>query len=120
MIDRRELLALAEAVSLQPRVIEKDYVLGWILAGINAHAALTGTWLFKGGTCLKKCYFESYRFSEDLDFTVTNIDHRDERYLKTVFSDIADWVYEEVGLVFPKTEMRFELYRTPRNELSIQ
>jgi predicted nucleotidyltransferase component of viral defense system len=25
---------------------------------------------FKGGTALKKCYFEDYRFSEDLDFTL--------------------------------------------------
>jgi predicted nucleotidyltransferase component of viral defense system len=24
---------------------------------------------FKGGTCLRKCYFADYRFSEDLDFT---------------------------------------------------
>ena len=26
--------------------------------------------VFKGGTSLKKCYLETYRFSEDLDFTV--------------------------------------------------
>jgi len=26
--------------------------------------------VFKGGTCLKKCYFNDYRFSEDLDFTL--------------------------------------------------
>jgi hypothetical protein len=26
--------------------------------------------VFKGGTCLKKCYLETFRFSEDLDFTV--------------------------------------------------
>ncbi len=26
--------------------------------------------VFKGGTCLKKCYIEDYRFSEDLDFTL--------------------------------------------------
>ena len=25
---------------------------------------------FKNGTCLRKCYYETYRFSEDLDFTV--------------------------------------------------
>lgn len=25
--------------------------------------------IFKGGTCLRKCYFDGYRFSEDLDFT---------------------------------------------------
>lgn len=30
--------------------------------------------IFKGGTCLKKCYLPDYRFSEDLDFTVTDKD----------------------------------------------
>ena len=25
--------------------------------------------VFKGGTALKKCYFDNYRFSEDLDFS---------------------------------------------------
>jgi predicted nucleotidyltransferase component of viral defense system len=28
--------------------------------------------IFKGGTCLRKCYFPNYRFSEDLDFTSTD------------------------------------------------
>ena len=28
--------------------------------------------LFKGGTALKKCYFADYRFSEDLDFTLSD------------------------------------------------
>lgn len=28
--------------------------------------------IFKGGTCLRKCYFPNYRFSEDLDFTSIN------------------------------------------------
>ena len=27
--------------------------------------------VFKGGTCLRKCYLPGYRFSEDLDFTAT-------------------------------------------------
>ena len=37
----------------------------------SAPEALRESWLFKGGTCLKKC-FETYRFSEDLDFTLTD------------------------------------------------
>jgi hypothetical protein len=49
-------------------VVEKDCVLGWMLAGIDAHEELAESWLFKGGTCLKKCFFETYRFSEDLDW----------------------------------------------------
>jgi predicted nucleotidyltransferase component of viral defense system len=71
MIERRELMELAQNLGLQPQVVEKDYVLGWLLAGIHANAELGEHWVFKGGTCLKKCYFETYRFSEDLDFTIT-------------------------------------------------
>jgi hypothetical protein len=37
MIDRREILEAASAFSLLPNIVEKDYVLGWMLAGINAH-----------------------------------------------------------------------------------
>ena len=68
MIDKREILEAASSFSLLPNVVEKDYVLGWILAGINAHEELAENWVFKGGTCLKTCYVETYRFSENLDF----------------------------------------------------
>ncbi len=34
MIDRREILEAASSFSLLPGVVEKDYVLGWMLAGI--------------------------------------------------------------------------------------
>jgi predicted nucleotidyltransferase component of viral defense system len=61
-------------------VVEKDYVLGWLLAGIGEHPATRDTWVFKGGTCLKKCFFETYRFSEDLDFTLTDPAHLDEGF----------------------------------------
>ena len=50
-------------------VLELDYVLSWVLAGISQTPALRDTLAFKGGTALRKCYFEDYRFSEDLDFT---------------------------------------------------
>jgi hypothetical protein len=53
MIDRREILEAASSFSLLPNIIEKDYVLGWMLAGINAHDELNENWVFKGGTCLK-------------------------------------------------------------------
>jgi predicted nucleotidyltransferase component of viral defense system len=41
-----------------------------VLAGIFRDPLLADSWVFKGGTCLKKCYFETYCFSEDLDFTL--------------------------------------------------
>ena len=34
MIDGREVLAIATTLGLLPNIVEKDYVLSWILAGI--------------------------------------------------------------------------------------
>ena len=103
MIDRREILEAASAFSPLPSItgVEKDYVLGWILAGINAHEELGESWVFKGGTCLKKCYFETYRFSEDLDFTLRNDEHLDEEFLRTAFEEVIAWLTEQSGLNIP-------------------
>ena len=39
MIQRREILDTAATLGLRPQVVEKDYVLGWMLAAIYRHAA---------------------------------------------------------------------------------
>lgn len=51
-------------------VLEKDYGLSYLLAGIAAVPRLYAVALFKGGTSLRKAYFPDYRFSEDLDYTL--------------------------------------------------
>lgn len=89
MIDRQEVMDFAREMGIDPNVVEKDYVLGWLLAGISSHPMFSSHWVFKGGTCLKKCFFETYRFSEDLDFTVINSDHLDQDSLITGFKEIA-------------------------------
>ena len=43
MIDKREILETASALGLLPSIVEKDYALGWLLAGINAHPDLVDT-----------------------------------------------------------------------------
>ena len=91
-LEKREILAIAQQTSLTPHVVEKDYVLGWMLAGIYGHEDLMENWVFKGGTCLKKCFFETYRFSEDLDFTLIKPDHLDTDFLKNAFSEIGEWI----------------------------
>lgn len=120
MIERREIIEAARALSLLPRVIEKDYVLGWVLAAIYAHPKLAPSWVFKGGTCLKKCFFETYRFSEDLDFTINNPRMVDESLLKDVFADICDWVYEHSGIETFSDRLRFDVYENPRGHASCQ
>lgn len=120
MITRAELMELAQNLGLAPQVVEKDYVLGWLLAGIHANDELREHWVFKGGTCLKKCYFETYRFSEDLDFTVTDEAHLDEAFLLRVFADISAWIYERSGVEIPADKLRFEVFRNRRQKLAAE
>lgn len=109
MIDKQELADLARELSLELKVVEKDYVLGWLLAGISSREELARHWVFKGGTCLKKCWFETYRFSEDLDFTITEASHLDETFLLRVFAEISDWIYEESGIEIPADQTKFRV-----------
>lgn len=120
MIDKREILEAASSFSLLPHIVEKDYVLGWILAGINAHDELSEMWIFKGGTCLKKCYFETYRFSEDLDFTLREEGHLDEEFLRPVFEEVVAWVAEQSGLNIPTDQLEFDIYDNPRGRPNCQ
>ena len=69
MITQREISQVAHREQMSDRVIEKDYVLTWLLLGL-ASSPLREHLAFKGGTALKKIYFPDYRYSEDLDFTV--------------------------------------------------
>ena len=120
MIPKQELLDLATDFGLAPDVVEKDYALGWMLAAIGQHPATRDTWLFKGGTCLKKCFFETYRFSEDLDFTLLEHAHLDDAFLGKLFQEIADWVYEQTGLVLPPEARKVDVYANPRGGKSAE
>ena len=110
MIRKREILDRAEITNLNPHIIEKDYALGWLLAGIFSNKSLANKWIFKGGTCLKKCYFETYRFSEDLDFTLKDKSHLDLDFLKENFSKISEWIYKKTNLEFPDNLQDFDIY----------
>lgn len=98
MIPKEELLELRTEWQLDANVIEKDYVLGWLLAAIANEEELANTWAFKGGTCLRKCYFETYRLSEDLDFTVTQGGPETPQALTPIFARVSDWLEANVGI----------------------
>lgn len=77
--------------------MEKDYVLGWLLRGIGSDPALRAHWVFKGGTCLKKCFVETDRFSEDLDFTVLGHGPLEPDALLPVLVEMLDTVEQATG-----------------------
>jgi predicted nucleotidyltransferase component of viral defense system len=67
--------------------------LSWILWGVATHENLSKILVFKGGTVLKKVYFEDYRFSEDLDFTLLDNEILNEQifdWFKESFEEIKD------------------------------
>lgn len=119
MIARTEVLELAKLFGLRANIVEKDYVLGWLLSEINQHRAFSKRWVFKGGTCLKKCYFETYRFSEDLDFTIKDEQHLNENFLKNTFFEISSSIYEKTGIELPVEHISFELFTNPRGKIAV-
>ncbi len=100
MIPKAEILEAARETGLLATTVEKDYVLGWVLAVIAEHPEVS-EWCFKGGTCLKKCYFDTYRFSEDLDFTIPEGVAYDLDAIRESLADVAARVQDRTGIEFP-------------------
>ena len=71
----------------------------WLLYGIAQHPMLS-RWVFKGGTCLKKCFFETYRFSEDLDLSLLPDAAYSEADLRQVLAEVTDIARELGGIEF--------------------
>jgi predicted nucleotidyltransferase component of viral defense system len=112
VISLAELRALSAEWQLRLDVVEKDYALGWLLAAIAEDPDLSRTWVFKGGTCLRKCYYETYRFSEDLDFTVVDGGPEEPEQLVAIFRRIGVWLQDQAGL---ETQVDDQSFRRRQN-----
>ncbi len=97
MIKPGEIQQKARVVGVRDQQIEKDYILSWILQGIAQHEQLSTTIVFKGGTVLKKVYFEDYRFSEDLDFTLLDNDILNQQIFEW-FSEVFENIRDEANI----------------------
>ena len=120
MIDKSEIMTFSKKFGLRANVVEKDYVLGWLLAGIHNQNQIKEDWIFKGGTCLKKCYINTYRFSEDLDFTLKKGAPLETELLVQCFKEIAEWIYDSSGIEIPENIIRFDVYENHRGGISAQ
>ena len=104
MISRAELNERTREWRIREDVVEKDYVIGWTLWGIGSDLCLSASWAFKGGTCLKKCYMETGRLSEDLDFTVLPGGLSEARQLVPTLMTVLGRVSQESGIDFQGRE----------------
>jgi len=107
MITHQDIKNLTIEWGLGEQIIEKDFVLGWMLWGICNHKNTKENWVFKGGTCIKKCYIETYRFSEDLDFSIKVPGTISEEELSPTINEILSSVSEESGIDFSVMQPKY-------------
>jgi len=99
-----ELRRLSAETGFSSKLLEKDYYLTKILQRISEKRIKY--LVFKGGTCLNKCYLGFYRLSEDLDF-VYNKDVKG--LIKLQIKKILDGLRRELFQVL--NEMEFKTNR---------
>jgi predicted nucleotidyltransferase component of viral defense system len=75
MILKKEIQNKSIEWGVPPDTVDKDWVLGHFLSAMFSIEKFKNELIFKGGTALRKCYFNDYRFSEDLDFTAIDPDY---------------------------------------------
>lgn len=107
MIHRDEILFKTEEFGIRNvSDVQRDYVFGWILAGIYLASELKDYLILKGGNCLRKAYFEHTRFSNDLDFaTQTTVT---EDFLARELNRVCDFVQENSGVIFENDRNRVQ------------
>jgi len=97
VITTAELHRAAEEEGLRFDQVEKDYVILWVLQGLSHSASSAKGWVFKGGTCLRHCYYQGYRFSEDIDFSCRPESGGLEA-TQEALRRVAVWVQENSGI----------------------
>lgn len=111
MLLQNEILQRAEKEGVPPDTIDKDWVLGHFLCVLFQQNWAQEKLVFKGGTCLKKCYFPDYRFSEDLDFTLIDKDFViSDKLLQSVCNMISD----RYDILFSKVKLKPIMWENTR------
>lgn len=100
MILQKEIIERSKEWKVPPDTVDKDYVLGHFLSVF--FVTYKDDLIFKGGTCLRKCYIKNYRFSEDLDFTAREKDFVLE---KLKLEGIAKTTTARTGILFSVGEI---------------
>lgn len=108
MIRRSEVKDLSEKLKVPTATIDKDWVLGHVVAALARQPLAKEKMIFKGGTCLRKCYFPDYRFSEDLDYTLIDDNFQiDELNINQILTEINGIT----GILFLKPTVSRILYK---------
>jgi predicted nucleotidyltransferase component of viral defense system len=105
LIEKAEIDQKSEELGVHVSNVQRDYVFGWLLAGLfQADNPLQRLLILKGGNAFRKAYFENARFSNDLDFS-TQIE-LDEQLLRDAVKQACLFARERSGVEFLADESR--------------
>jgi len=110
MITLGRITQQADADGVDADTVERDYVLTHVMASLSLHPE-NGIFQFKGGTLLRLCYFDEYRYSADIDLNLEP--DIDTQHAMDVLGEILAVTQERVGLphlalvIEPKLRIEF-------------
>ena len=113
MINKELTDFISERLKIANRdLIEKDIILSKILFHLMQDKNFSQNYVFKGGTCLTKCYLGYYRFSEDMDFTYLNqkdFTGKSKNKLRETMSDKINQLGRLIEAVAKKLDLDFKM-----------
>lgn len=109
MIDREELENASEKLGVPLADVQRDYVFGWLIAGIFEESVLGASLALKGGNSLRKGYFPATRYSDDLDFSTPG--HLGTETLVDEFNAVTRFVSARTGVQFDTDRTKVEVVR---------
>lgn len=98
-VDLKELIRrLSTETKFSQILLEKDYHLTRILHKVSDRQIKD--LVFKGGTCLNKCYLDLHRLSEDLDFTYNkDINNLSRNQVKKILDQLRGEFFEILDIL---------------------
>jgi hypothetical protein len=105
MFTKEEIQSIAKEQRKPAGVIDKDYALEWLLYGIyHKDSKIKDYFVFKGGTSIRKIFFpNTWRFSEDLDFTL--LSNTDPDIIRPGLQEIYGILESECGIIYEEDEI---------------
>lgn len=118
MIEKSEINAKADELGVHAANVQRDYVFGWLLAGLaQPENQLRSSLILKGGNCFRKAYFEHARYSNDLDFS-TQVEVDADTLLEGL-RQACTYAGEKSGVTFLVDESRISERPLADNEATI-
>ncbi|AKJ10806.1 hypothetical protein ABB07_12515 [Streptomyces incarnatus] len=98
MISREEVDEMSAVLGVNAADVQRDYVFGWLLAGLYGESQFADRLVLKGGNAFRKGYFHATRFSGDLDFAAP--DAVDPDQLLVALNQVCRLVQARTGVIF--------------------